>query len=213
MKDTVMAITGDVGAGKSTVAKLFESLGGYLIDADQVVAELWRTSQLTAAAVGRWGENILDEKGHVIHALVAERVFADQVEYDWLMGFIHPLVRVELEGRVRRLRENDQGWNDQDWIVVEIPLLFETGVAPWVTTKVFVTAPRETRLERCRARGWDDAEMRKRESFFLPSQERIARSDYVICNDSDIDALKKAVTEIYSKRNRRRDAFLVGDCF
>ncbi|MDR2137292.1 MAG: dephospho-CoA kinase, partial [Synergistaceae bacterium] len=50
-----MAITGDVGAGKSTAARLFESLGGYLIDSDRVVADLWRTPAMTAAAVERWG--------------------------------------------------------------------------------------------------------------------------------------------------------------
>jgi dephospho-CoA kinase len=53
--------------------------------------------------------------------------------------------------------------------------------------------------------------MRRRESFFLPSQERAARSDYVICNDGDIDALKKAVAEIYLlERNGRRGVFSGG---
>jgi dephospho-CoA kinase len=101
---------------------------------------------------------------------------------------------VEIERRVRRSREKGDSW-----AVIEIPLLFETDTVPWVTAKVFVTASRETRLERCRERGWDEAEMRRRESFFLPSQERAARSDYVIRNDGDIETLKKAVMEIYSK--------------
>jgi dephospho-CoA kinase len=125
----------------------------------------------------------------VVHRLVAERIFADRTEYDWLTGFLHPIVRAELEERLRRKGDS--------WAVVEIPLLFETGVAPWVTVKVFVTAPREARLERCRERGWDEAEMRRRESFFLPSQDRAARSDYVIRNDGDMETLKNAVTEIY----------------
>jgi dephospho-CoA kinase len=204
MTNTVMAITGDVGAGKSTAAKLFESLGGYLIDADRVVAELWLTPQVTAAAVGRWGEGILDEKGRVVHRFVAERIFADRMEYDWLMGFIHPLVGGEIDRRLRRLWENaeENVERNGNWAVVEIPLLFETGVSPWVTAKVFVTASRETRLERCRERGWDEAEMQRREGFFLPSHERIARADYVIRNDGDRDALKKAVMEIYSKEMR-----------
>ena len=188
-RGTVMAISGDVGAGKSTVAKLFESLGGFLIDADRVVAELWKTPEMTAAAVGRWGEAILGESGYVLHKPIAERIFNDREEYDWVTGLLHPRVMEEIRRRVETSR----------WSVVEIPLLFETGVPPWVTVTLFVTASRETRAGRCRGRGWSEAEMAERESFFLPSEERMARSDYVIQNDGGLEELKKAAEEVYAK--------------
>jgi dephospho-CoA kinase len=189
-----MAVTGDVGAGKSTVAGLFEALGGVLIDADRVVADLWRTPEVVEAAAGRWGGDILDGAGRVVHRAVADRIFAEsgRAEYDWLSLFLRPRIREELDRRVGRLGAGE-------WGVVEIPLLFEAGVAPWVTVRVFVTAPRAIRLARCRARGWDEAEMTRRESFFMPSEERMALSDHVVRNGGDRVELGKTVERIYNE--------------
>jgi dephospho-CoA kinase len=184
-----MAITGDVGAGKSTVAKMFGALGGLWIDADRVVAEFWETPEMVAAAVERWGTAVLGESGHVLHKPVAERIFGNRGEYDWLTGLLHPRVMEEI-----RRRTETAGWS-----VVEIPLLFETGVPPWVTVTLFVTASKERRAARCRKRGWDEAEMAKRESFFLPGEERMKRSDYVIRNEGDMAELREAVKKVYAK--------------
>ncbi|MDR1623049.1 MAG: dephospho-CoA kinase [Synergistaceae bacterium] len=196
-----MAITGDVGAGKSTVAKMFRSLGGFLIDADRVVAELWQTPEMTAAAVGRWGEAVLGESGHVRHQAIAERIFDDRVEYDWVTGLVHPRVMKEIERQIECQIEGriQCPTETRRWGIVEIPLLFEAGVAPWVTVTAFVTASKETRAARCRQRGWSEAEMTKRESFFLPGKERMERSDYVIHNDGGLRELEEAVEEVYTK--------------
>jgi dephospho-CoA kinase len=200
MTSTVIAVTGEVGAGKSTASKIFESLGGVRIDADRVVAELWRTQEIVAAAVKRWGARVLDdsgksgsepgERGPISHKAVAGIVFGDRAEYDWVTGLLHPRVMEEIERRLGLLGDR--------CAVAEIPMLFESGGAPWATARVFVTAPREIRLERCRARGWDEIGMTRRESFFLPAEERIARSDYVIRNDGGLGKLEEAVRAIYS---------------
>jgi dephospho-CoA kinase len=189
-----MAVTGEPGAGKSTVSKLFESFGGILIDADRVVADLWRTPEVAAVAVERWGKDVLDGAGHIVHKAVAGRIFAasGRAEYDWLSRFLQPRIRRELERRVGLL-------GAEEWAVAEIPLLFETGVASWVTVKVFVTARREVRAARCRARGWDEAEMARRESFFMPSERRMVLSDYVVHNDGGLDELKETVEKIYNE--------------
>ena len=192
----VMAVTGDVGAGKSTVAKLFESLGGFLIDADRVVAELWQTPEVMAAAVDRWGNGILDDAGHVSHKAVAGRIFCDRAEYDWVMKLLHPRVRKEIERRITNPAMDVPTAKTGNWRVVEIPLLFESGVPPWVTVKVFVTASRETRLARCRSRGWDEAELARRESFFMPGEQRMAKSDCVVRNDGSLDELREAVEAV-----------------
>ena len=140
-----MAITGDVGAGKSTASGMFESRGWALIDADRIVADLWLTSGVTEAAVERWGKGIL-ENGVVVHSRVGALIFNNRVEYNWAMSLLHPLVKKEMQLRVETLK------SDGKPIVAEIPMLFEAGAAPWVTLKTFVTASRGVRLKRCLAR-------------------------------------------------------------
>jgi dephospho-CoA kinase len=188
---TVIAVTGDVGAGKSTVSRIFETLGGFLIDADHVVAEIWRRPEVIEVARERWGEGILNNSGQVVHASVGGIIFSNRVEYEWATALLHPLVRREIE---RRLGLPPA----KDLVVVEIPLLFESGVPPWVTTRVFVTASRAVRVERCRARGWDEAELAKRENFFMESEKRMALSDFVVRNNGTPEDLRSAVKEIYN---------------
>ena len=188
---TAVAVTGDVGAGKSTAARLFEALGGVRFDADAVAAELWEEADIVRAAVGRWGPGILDPQGRVVFARVAARLFSSRVEYDWGCALLHPKVKAELARRVAALDP------ERDWAVAEIPMLFESGVPDWVTATVFVTASRDTRAERCRARGWDGAELPRREAFFLPSAERAARSDFVLCNDGGLEDLERSVRSVW----------------
>ena len=185
----VMAMTGDVGAGKSTVSGMLVSRGWALVDADRIVAELWRTPLVIGAAVERWGDGIL-ENGAVAHARVAALIFGDRTEYDWAMSLLHPLVKKEISLRVEELGREGKP------VVAEIPMLFEAGVASWVTFKTFVTASRDVRLKRCLARGWDEAEMSRREDFFMPSEKRMALSDFVIRNDGGLDELRKTVDEM-----------------
>lgn len=189
-----IAVTGSVGAGKSTVSKLFEDLGGIRIDADLVVAELWREKYLQELATERWGAGILNAEGYVVHSKVAAIIFQDSQEYSWLCGVLHPLVKKEIAFRVART-------SLPAWSVVEIPLLFEAGVDQWVSATVFVTASWSVRLERCRARGWDEQEMERRERFFLPSEQRMALADYVIDNSGTVEELKNAVRRVYSAIN------------
>jgi dephospho-CoA kinase len=172
---------------------MFESLGGFLVNADGVVAELWKTPEMTAAAVGRWGTVILGEEGHVRHQAVADRIFNDRTEYDWLTGLLYPQVMEEIMKKIKCRIETCE------WGVVEIPLFFEAGGAPWVAVTVFVTASKEIRAARCCARGWSEAEMEKRESFFLPSKERMKHSNYVIENNGDLKTLEKTVGEVYAQ--------------
>lgn len=187
---TAVGVTGDVGAGKSTVARLMEAAGGVRLDADVVALALWERPDIRKSAVARWGTDILDPAGAIDRRAVATRIFSDPAEHRWCCGLLHPLVMAELERRVA-------GLSASQWAVVEIPLLFEAGRPDWLTFVAFVTAPREVRAERCRVqRGWDEAELRRREGFFLPSEERMKRSDFVINNAGDRDALEAEVGRI-----------------
>ncbi len=184
-----IALTGDVGAGKSTVASLLEEMGGVRLDADAIALEQWRRPDVAQAAAHRWGRQVLDPSGGIVRGAVAGRIFADRAEYDWACGLIHPLVMAELERRVAAL-------SPDRWAVAEVPLLFEVGRPAWVAAVVFVTAPRALRIARCRQRGWDEAELTRREAFYLPSDERMALSDFVLNNEGDLASLRREAEAI-----------------
>lgn len=180
----VMAVTGDIGAGKSTVSKLLAGiLGCECVSADVIALSLWEREDVKAQAVMRWGRSILDDGGSVIRAEVAGRIFADKSDYDFCNALLHPIVMRELS------RRTDAG-------VMEIPLLPEVGRPEWTDRVIYVTAGFEVRAERCKVRGWSEDELRRRESFLLPYCERIAISDYIIYNESSITELEIRIGEI-----------------
>ena len=199
MAATVVAVTGDVGAGKSTVSKLLSLLTGWpRLDADAVALTLWRRPEIVKAAVDRWGADILTSEGErdgrpawqVSSRAVAARIFSAPAEYNWCCGLLHPRVLEELKLRVLELPSEQRA-------VVEIPLLFEAGRPDWVSKVVFVTAPWEARVGRCQEqRGWDEAELLRREKFFLPSGERMRHSDFVIDNAGDLHSLEAEVRRV-----------------
>ena len=177
-----LGLTGDVGAGKSTLVRLWEKMGASVLDADKVVRTLWGRSDVLDAAVSRWGEDILDSAGRAIPSAVASKAFTDLGEYKWLCALLHPLVRVEMEKSSSSL---------EGWVVAEIPLLFEGGIPWWIDGTIYITAPEDIRRERNTFRGWQADEIPRRESFLLSGDEKRARADLVIENISDVETLTK----------------------
>jgi dephospho-CoA kinase len=182
----VVGLTGDVGAGKSTVARTWKAQGAFLIDSDEIVRYLWKTERLRAEVLSRFGERgIGQDNGEVDTSAVAQAVFENAEDYEWVCSLLHPMVFE----RVQSLLEGKTGW-----IVVELPLLFEAGRPTWLDLVVYVTAPEKDRISRTRSRGWQEDELRRREKWLLPSREKAALSDIVIENAgtrSDMDRLIK----------------------
>lgn len=115
----VLGLSGDIGAGKSTVASLFRDMGAKVIDADRIVRGLWSELELMNAAISRWGKSILGDDGKIAPSRVADRVFDNESEYRWLCEIVHPVVKREMTSAL---------CSERGWIVVEIPLMFESGV-------------------------------------------------------------------------------------
>jgi dephospho-CoA kinase len=174
----VSAVTGDVGAGKSTLTGFWRDAGASVVDADEIVRSLWSRPEVVTDAVSRWGSGIMDATGAIIPSRVALRAFGDEEEYRWLCALLHPLVRIEMERRVASM---------EGWIVAEIPLLFESGPPAWIDVSVYVSAPAENRRDRNSVRGWDDLEIVRRESFLLPPDEKKRRASLVLENSGELD--------------------------
>lgn len=182
----VTAITGDIGAGKSTVARIFSEMGAVRIDADAIAKGLWQRDDIMSKAVARWGNEIVPD-GKPNLKRIAEIIFSDPKDNRFACELLHPEVSAIMEEQTRTIG---------GWIVAEIPLLFESSIPHWINRTIYVTAPLEQRLARCEARGWSRDEVESREKFFLPTAEKIKRSDFLIKNEGSLEELTKKLGKL-----------------
>lgn len=191
---TIAAITGDIGAGKSTAAKILaEKLSAFLIDADKITASLWHNENVKKIFVSRFGNEILDPSGEIIKSEISRRIFSDNREYKFCNSVLHPLVMSELEKQSQEAEIKNQN------LVLEIPLLFEACETrpAWIDKIIYVAAKFETRLRRCEIqRGWNIDELKRRESFLLPRDKKISLCDFVIENDGVLENLEKKIETV-----------------
>ncbi|MFZ4576405.1 MAG: dephospho-CoA kinase, partial [Phycisphaerales bacterium] len=177
-KVPVVGLVGGIGSGKSAVAKALAELNFLVIDADADARAVLSRPEIVAKLVEWWGSRVLDAAGGIDRKAVGEIVFADPAERRRLESLVHPLVKADRQGVVRRAREG--GFVG---VVIDAPLLFEAGSNVDCDHILFVDAPRETREARVKSRGWAEGELAKREAAQLPLDEKRARSSHVIVND------------------------------
>lgn len=185
MRHPRIGLTGGIAAGKSTVAKLLAERGFTVVDADRLVAELYRPGGAGAAVVEElFGADFLDASGAVDRKRVAERVFADPEARQRLEARIHPLVRE----RFRELAAAADGP-----AVLEATLLVEAGHAPDFDLVVTVEASDALRRERAIARGLSPAEADARQAAQGGGEQRRAAAHRVIENEGSREDLERQV--------------------
>lgn len=181
-----VGITGGMGCGKSTVARLFESRGFLRVDSDAIVRErVLRETPVKAALRGRWGAGVLDPAGEVDRAAVSERIFNNDDERRWLEDLVHPRV-------FKAWEEAFASSPDSRW-AVEVPLLFERGLEKGFDFTVCVALPPEQQLARLEERGIPRALAGRRISKQLPLAQKIDRSDFVLWNEGSPEFLEAQV--------------------
>lgn len=180
-----VGLTGDVGAGKSTVAKVWKEQGAHLIDSDELVHSLWKSKKVREAALVRFGKSVIDSRdGSIDSALLSRAVFSNEEDYKWICALLHPLVFEEILKRKQCI---------DGWVVIELPLLFEAGRRDWLDLVVYLTALKKTRILRTKRRGWSESELFQRERWLKPSCEKAALSEIVIENDGSLQDLENRV--------------------
>lgn len=171
-----VAITGGIGAGKSEALKAFARHGAAVISSDEIVHRLLREeADVRRALVERWGDRVVGPDGLVSRPRVAEIVFADRAELEWLEALLHPLVAAEYLGWRERQRA--------PLTVTEVPLLYESGGDERFDAVVVVTAPEDLRATRARV------PLTARSRRLIPDEEKVRRADYAYVNDGSLEEL------------------------
>jgi dephospho-CoA kinase len=186
----VIALTGGIGAGKSTVAQFFSELGASVVDADHLArVAIERGSEGFDEIVARFGEKIL-ANGDINRKALAEIVFSDPVAKRDLEAIIHPRVQKLF---TQAVLDNEPA----AYLIYEIPLLVETDAASKFDFIVTVEADEELRIERLLTRGMFITDIKARLASQAPSQARIDIADAVIVNDGDEDHLLRQVENLW----------------
>ena len=180
-----VGLTGDVGAGKSTLLSVWRELGASVISTDVIAKEQWGRPEVLSAAVRRWGGSIVSG-GAPDYAAIADFAFSSREEFEFTNSLIHPLTREAVERELASLR---------GWVVIEIPLLFEGGLRHLIDCIVYVTAEQTRRIMRNLVRGWDDAEIIRRERFLMSRGDKMKMSNLVLCNNGDMEQWLKTARE------------------
>jgi dephospho-CoA kinase len=186
----VVALTGGIGAGKSTVAQNFAELGALVVDADQLARmAIERGSDGFAEVLLRFGDDII-LNGDIDRKKLAEIVFSDEAARKDLEKIIHPRVQATFAEVVEDLEHDDI-------LIYEIPLLAETDAAEKFDYIITVEADIELRTSRLLKRGLYISQIEKRMAAQASQESREAIADSVIRNDGDEDSLLRQVENLW----------------
>lgn len=185
-----IGLTGGIAAGKSEALAAFERLGAATISSDAVVHELLDDEPLLSRLTERWGEEVAPG-GRVDRERVGSIVFADPEELKWLEAQIHPLVGERIGTWLTALPEGAAA------AVVEVPLLFESGMEEIFDTTVAVVTSDDVRRERAEARG--HALVEEREARQLAQEEKASRAAHVVENDGSVADLERELSALVEK--------------
>lgn len=186
----MVALTGGIGSGKSSVGRMLASRGAVVVDADVLArAVVEPGTPGLASVVAAFGPQVLAADGRLDRARLAQVVFGDPEARGRLEAIVHPLVEAEA---AERFAAAPQG----ALLVYEIPLLAETGRGEEFATVVVVDAPDDVRVGRLVARGMSEQEARGRMAAQATREQRLAVADLVIVNEGTLSDLEQAVTEL-----------------
>ncbi len=187
-----IGLTGGIGSGKSTAAAGFVKHGAALIDADQIVRDLQQPGEkVFEEMLSKWGSGILTSDGQLDRQLVANIVFSNPEELTVLNEIVHPAVREEMTIRRRVHLDTD------NTVILEIPLLVESGYRNFDAI-VVVDVDTEIAVERLvKHRSFEEEDARKRIEKQVSRDSRTEIADYVIKNNSSIEAFEQEINKCW----------------
>ncbi len=189
----LIALTGGIGSGKSTVAAEWVSLGATEIDADVLAREVVEPGTEGLELVAReFGQDILNPDGTLNRSALAEKAFSSEESRKKLEAILHPLIQKRAAERV----ENTPGV-----VVYTIPLLAETQSPLKFDRVVTISCPEAIRVERLVRRGLTEEDARRRIAAQASDEQREKRADVVIRSDCDLSELIEKARRVYREIN------------
>lgn len=191
-----VGLTGGIASGKSTIMRNFASLGCVTVDADAIVARLYRPGQAGHEAIVRtYGADVLQENGDIDRKKLSDVAFANADEARRLNALIHPIVIAE---QARMMAEAEAREEDAIYIV-EATLLLESGGRERYDRIVVVDVAPEVQVARAIGRGMTEGEVRRRIANQMPREERLRQADYVIDNGGDSEQGLAETLRVYER--------------
>lgn len=173
-----IAITGNIGSGKSYVSDLFKSLGVPVFDSDREAKLLYDLPEVRQKMVERFGVHIYDENGVLDRKLMASKVFADACALGYVESVLYPVLN-------KRFAE----WADQQgtpYVLYESALIFEKHLEGMFDAIIVVAASESVRIRRVMMRDrCAEDQVRARMAMQMPQSEKITKADYVIVHEND----------------------------
>jgi len=191
MSTRVIGLTGGVGMGKSTAARLLAKRGLPVVDSDDLAREVVSPGQPALEEIAEifGAEFIVD--GKLDRQRMAGEVFGDDAARARLEAIIHPRVRELWQGRIEQWHANEVPVG-----VVVIPLLFEVGAETEMDTVVCLACTANTQCDRLRARGWDAVQISARIGAQMDIAQKMELADHVLWNEGTLDALAAQLQRI-----------------
>jgi dephospho-CoA kinase len=193
----IIGLVGGIGSGKSYVAGLFADEGCMVIDSDAAVTEAYHRPEVREGLKQWWGASILLPNGQVNRKEIARIVFTDEQQRRRLEGLIHPIV-AELRDQQMQKGADDASVKAYVW---DTPLLLEAGLGCQCDAIVFVESSEAERIERVRrTRGWDEAELHRREKLQMPLDKKLDMANDIVRNTAGADEeVRNQVRKVLSR--------------
>ena len=190
---TLIALTGGIGAGKTTLAAQFKALGAATADADDIAHSAYLPGNAAyTAMLERWGSAILGESRQVNRKAVASIVFQDAGELQWLNSVVHPFVRSE----INRLSADKL-------LFCAIPLLDEAGWSSGCAAVIAAWCSPDVQRTRLRGRGWSEEEIDRRLSKQISMDEKLLHADYGIVTSCSWECLALQCKRLFLELSSR----------
>jgi dephospho-CoA kinase len=192
-----IGLTGGIGSGKSTVARMFGDFGAVVLDADRISRELTGPGcEASALICAEFGQEVMAPDGSVDRKALAAAVFGDEAGRRRLEGILHPRIVARRRGILNDVRRSR---GEGAIVVSEAALIFEAGTQGEFDAVILVTAPEAARRERLEKAGWDLAAVGARMASQWPDEKKRPLARWVVENGGDPETTRGQVKRIWAE--------------